>query len=116
MNSNSNLHSNNSSSSTSPHKTPEDLLSFLSKHNIQTKTFQHKPVFTVDEGREVEESIPGCHTKNLFLVNKRKDTFILVTMIGKDRLDLKAFTKLMGFSSGSLSFASDERLLHFLGI
>lgn len=116
MDRNTNQNANKFSSFTFAHKTPENLFNFLGKHNIQTKTYQHKPIFTVAEGREVEEFIPGCHTKNLFLVNKRKNVFMLITMIGKDRLDLKAFTKLMGFSSGSLSFASDEHLLHFLGV
>jgi len=93
---------------------PEVLIKQFKAWGIETKTFEHEPVFTVNEGEEVKKRIPGAHTKNLFLKAKKKEDYILVTMMGEDRLDLKAFTKSLGYSSGSLSFASDERLMEYL--
>lgn len=89
----------------------EKLITYLESLGIVSKTFEHFPVFTVAEGEEVKKKIPGAHTKNLFLKVKKKEDYILVCMLGEDRLDLKALTKCLGYGSGSLSFASDEKLM-----
>ena len=37
---------------------------------IAHTTHWHAPVFTVEEGRDLKASMPGGHTKNLFLTDK----------------------------------------------
>ena len=92
---------------------PEKLLSFFSNLDITITTHYHEAVNTVEEGRHLQESIPGAHTKNLFLKNK-KNQHVLISMLHDKQLDLKQFQKNLGL--GSLSFASKERLEKYLGI
>lgn len=90
-------------------ESPEKLLfSFLEKHQIPYKNHQHEPLFTVEESSEVDAQIPGAHTKNLFLKAK-SGALILVTLLGRDRLNLKGFEKEIGL--GKLSFASPAQML-----
>jgi Ala-tRNA(Pro) deacylase len=91
----------------------ELIFSFFKKHEISYQNHTHIPLFTVKESEEVDSKIPGGHTKNLFLKDK-SGTLILVTLLGQDRLNLKAFEKEMGF--GKLSFASPELLLSKLQV
>src|SRR6202012_302500 len=43
--------------------------------------YEHAPVFTVEEAAALYDSQPGCHTKNLFLKDK-KDALWLVPLRG----------------------------------
>jgi len=56
-------------------KTPEDLMKFLSSLGIKVTTHTHVPVFSVSESRGICDHIPGAHTKNLFLRDRRTVTF-----------------------------------------
>ena len=46
------------------------LLDFLRTQQIAYSYHEHIPVFTVEESVAIEASIPGRHTKNLFLTDK----------------------------------------------
>lgn len=94
-------------------KTPEDLFETLKELGIEISTEVHEPVFTTAESNFIKERVQGAHVKNLFLKNK-KNYYYLVTMLDDKRLDLKIFRQEMG--CGSLSFASDEDLLKYLGV
>ena len=50
--------------------TPDDLFAYLDELGVAHTTHWHDAVFTVDEGRELKASMPGGHTKNLFLTDK----------------------------------------------
>lgn len=95
---------------------PEEFLKQLEAWGINLKTFEHEPAFTVEQSKHLKADIPGVHTKNLFLRSKKRAEYILIVLIGDDRLDLKQFSKEQGYSSGDLSFASDERLMQYLGV
>ncbi len=75
---------------------------------------EHPPVFTVEEAARHWVGIPGAHCKNLFLRNKKGNHHYLVVAECSKRLDLRALAKL--FRDDRLSFASDERLMRFLGL
>jgi len=47
--------------------TPADLLAFLDRLEVPYSTVSHPPLFTVEQSRELRGTIPGGHTKNLFL-------------------------------------------------
>lgn len=96
-----------------PHSPEQLIFLFLKEKGISFTNHVHVPVFTVHEAQEVEKSIPGAHCKNLFLKTK-KDQFVLVVMLGEDRLDLKTFEKVMAL--GKFSFASAEDLQKYLQI
>ena len=47
--------------------TPEELFALLDRLGTAHKTVSHPPLFTVKQSSGLRGSIPGGHTKNLFL-------------------------------------------------
>jgi Ala-tRNA(Pro) deacylase len=93
--------------------TEEQLFSFLDNLGIPHETTRHPPFFTVEEGREWHNKIPGLHCKNLFLKDK-KGIFWLVVMAADKRADLAGIAMRIG--AGKMSFASEALLLEVLGL
>lgn len=89
------------------------LLEHLARLGIETRTHDHPAVFTVAESTEVERSIPGAHTKNLFLKDA-KGSLYLVTALALTAIDLKTLPKAIG--SARLSFGKPDLLLEVLGV
>lgn len=94
-------------------QTPEPLGGLFSDLGIDAVTYQHPPVFTVAEGEGFKQRIPGGHTKNLFLKDK-KDQIWLVTAGAHTQVNLKSLPALIG--AARLSFGSPDRLLDTLGV
>lgn len=81
---------------------------------IATRTVRHDPVFTVGESRDLRGRIPGGHTKNLFLKDKKGRLFLVVAE--EDHVvDLKTLHTRIG-AQGRLSFAGAEPMLRHLGV
>ena len=97
-----------------PAATPSDLFAYLDELGIRTETFEHTPVFTVTESRSIKATIPGGHSKNLFLKD-RKDRLFLVVAGDETRIDLKRLHETIG-ASGRLSFGSADLLRETLGV
>lgn len=95
-------------------KTTEDLLSLLDALGIATTTIRHPPLFTVADSQALRGEIPGGHTKNLFLKDK-KDNYFLVVVDEEAIVDLKAIHHLIGAAS-RVSFGKPEALLELLGV
>jgi Ala-tRNA(Pro) deacylase len=93
---------------------PEDLFAFLDRLGIATSTVSHPPLFTVEESRTLRGRIPGAHTKNLFLVD-RKDRLYLVSALEDAEIDLRGLHRRIG-ASGRLSFGKPELLRDTLGV
>ena len=92
---------------------PEDLFRRLDELHISVDTIEHPAVFTVEEAKVLRGEIEGCHTKNLFLRNKKGAMWLVVCP--EDRaVDLKRLADQLG--AGRLSFGSAERLMKFLGV
>ena len=91
-----------------------DLDAFLAGLGIRTTTVTHPPLHTVEESRALRGAIPGAHTKNLFLKDK-KDAIFLVTTLEDAVLDLKRLHERIG-ASGRLSFGRADLLLETLGV
>jgi Ala-tRNA(Pro) deacylase len=49
-----------------------DLFAYLHRLGIETVTYEHPPLFTVEESRKLRGEIAGAHTKNLFLKDKKE--------------------------------------------
>ena len=94
--------------------TPQQLLDRLAELGIPTDTVEHEPVFTVAESRGVKARIPGAHSKNLFVKDK-KGRFFLITAQDETPIDLKRAHEAIG-ASGRLSFGSADQLRDVLGI
>ncbi|CAN7602090.1 prolyl-tRNA synthetase associated domain-containing protein [Rhizobium leguminosarum] len=95
-------------------KTREQLLAFLDGLGIAHKTVDHAPVFTVAESVALRDEIPGGHTKNLFVKDK-KDRYFLLTVEENAAVDLKQVHSAIG-GSGRVSFGRPEKLMEYLGV
>ena len=95
-------------------KTEAELNEFLADLGIAVSTVRHPPLFTVADSQSLRGEIPGGHTKNLFLKDK-KDNYFLVT-VGEDTVvDLKQIHHLIG-AAGRVSFGRPEMLMELLGV
>jgi Ala-tRNA(Pro) deacylase len=94
--------------------TPADLFAFLDQLGIPHSTVSHLPLFTVEQSRALRGKIPGGHTKNLFLRDKRGAYYLIVA--GEEAtIDLKGLHRRMG-AGGRFSFASPGALQELLGV
>ena len=91
----------------------KELFARLQELGIATTTVEHAPMFTVEQSVALRESIPGAHTKNLFLTDK-DGRMVLVVAKDDTRVDLKALAKRL--SAGRFSFGKGELLEAVLGV
>jgi Ala-tRNA(Pro) deacylase len=93
---------------------PEDLLAYLAVLDVETETIDHPPLFTVEDSRTLRGDIPGGHTKNLFVKDKKNRLFLLV--LGEETtVDLKRVNEKIG-GQGRVSFGSAELLEEVWGV
>ena len=85
----------------------------LDELGIASVTVEHEPVFTVEQSRALRETIPGAHTKNLFLADK-DGRVALEDAKENSHVDLKRVASRLGF--GRLSFGKPELLGRMLGV
>ncbi|MBI5412373.1 prolyl-tRNA synthetase associated domain-containing protein [Candidatus Peregrinibacteria bacterium] len=74
----------------------------------------HPAVFTCEEADEYYKNIPGGHSKNLFLRNRKGHRHYLVVVQAHKTVDLKALAHTLNESK--LGFASPERMKKYLGV
>jgi Ala-tRNA(Pro) deacylase len=96
------------------HLSPKELLDRLNALGIPSETVEHEPVFTVAESKSVKEQVPGAHSKNLFVKDK-KGRFFLISAKHDTAIDLKRTHEAIG-ASGRLSFGSADQLHAMLGV
>jgi len=95
-------------------KTPDQLFATLDSLGIKHSTVKHPPLFTVEQSRNLRGQIPGGHTKNLFLRDKKYDIYLVVALENAD-IDLKSLHRRLG-ASGRFSFGSADLLREVLGV
>ena len=85
----------------------------LEELGIASTTVEHAPMFTVEQSQSLRGTIPGAHTKNLFL--KDKDGRLVLVVAKEDtKVDLKGLAKRLDFSR--FSFGKPALLMEVLGI
>lgn len=89
------------------------LLAFLADHGLAHTTHEHPAVFRVEEGLELKAAMPGLHTKNLFLKDKKQRLW-LISAAQDTVIDLKAAPGLIG--SDRLSFGNETLMWETLGV
>lgn len=94
--------------------TSDELLDLLKSYGISAKTHDHAPVQTVAESQNLRGEIVGSHTKNLFLRDKKRNFYLIVTEEAT-KVDLRSLGQVIG-ANGNLSFASADALNEVLGI
>ena len=91
-----------------------DIYQFLDSHGISYQKFEHPAVFTCEEALRLCPPMPGAHTKNLFLRDRKGTRHFLVTVGYEKSVDLKALKDVLDVDK--LSFASKDRLMKYLGV
>ena len=93
--------------------TPDELFVYLDRLGIAHSTVRHAPLFTVEQSQALRGEIPGAHTKNLFLKDKKGAVFLVTAEEDAD-LDMKSLHTRLG--SARLSFGRPELLSELLGV
>ena len=89
------------------------MIAWMAEHGVEQTTYDHPAVFTVDEGHEIKAAMPGAHTKNLFLKDK-KGRLWLISAERKTVIDLKAAPRTIG--SDRVSFGNEALMFETLGV
>ena len=91
----------------------EELFALLDDLGIAHQTREHEAAFTVEDARRLRGLIPGGHTKNLFLKDKKGRLWLVVA--GEEtRVDLKQLHRRIG--AARLSFGRAELMEQVLGV
>jgi Ala-tRNA(Pro) deacylase len=94
--------------------TPDQLFVALQDLGIACRTVKHPPLFTVEQSRALRGQIPGGHTKNLFLRDKKYALYLVVAEEDAD-IELKGLHRLLG-ANGRFSFGASDLLREVLGV
>jgi Ala-tRNA(Pro) deacylase len=94
--------------------TPDDLFAYLDRLGIAYRTVSHPPLFTVAESQAMRGQIPGGHTKNLFLRDK-KGALHLAVALEDAEIELKSLHRRVG-ATGRFSFGAADLLYETLGV
>lgn len=92
----------------------EKVYQKLKNLSIPFEIIEHEAALTVEEMEEVLPEMDAQVCKNLFLRNQKGKQHYLVVMAKEKPFNLKQFEENQGL--GKLSFASEKRLLKYLGI
>lgn len=93
--------------------TRQDLMTLLDRLGLAVVTHEHAAVFTVAQSEGIKTAMPGGHTKNLFLKDK-KGALILIAALAETTIELKDLHRRLG--CGRLSFGKPELLEEVLGV
>jgi len=94
--------------------TPEDLLARLAELGVAAPTVEHPPMFTVEDSKALRGDLPGGHSKNLFVKDKKSRLFLLV-LEEETAVDLKRVHERIG-AQGRVSFGSADLLEEVWGV
>ncbi len=93
--------------------TKEDLFARLDGLGIAHNSISHPAVFTVADSDKIHDELPGGHSKNLFLKDKKGHLFLVVAEQAS-QVDLKKLHKHIG--AQRLSFGKPDLLVEVQGM
>ena len=91
----------------------ESILNTLTSQKISYEVLEHEPLLTMQDGLYVEQKLKIVPCKNLLLVNRQHEFFLL--MISRDKR-VKVNNIAKDINSSHLSFASDDDLKALLNV
>lgn len=91
-----------------------EIMKLLHSRNIPFEVYEHEPITSVEESKQLGLPHEGAGTKNFFLRDKKKRNYFIITTKEDKPIDLKAVREILGTSA--LSFASAEDLDGMLGV
>lgn len=93
--------------------TRDEFIAWLDAQGLTHRTVEHPAVFRVGEGLDIKADLPGAHTKNLFLKDKKARLW-LISARQDTVIDLKRADRVIG--SARLSFGNEGLLRDVLGL
>ena len=93
----------------------KELMEYLENLGITSETVEHPAVFTVEAMMPYIGHLPGAHSKNLFLKDKKKKRLWLFTALATREINLNDLAKNVG-ASGGFRFADEAVMLEKLGV
>lgn len=93
----------------------KELVEYLENLGITSETVEHPAVFTVEAMMPYIGHLPGAHSKNLFLKDKKKKRLWLFTALATREINLNDLAKKVG-ASGGFRFADEAVMLEKLGV
>ena len=95
------------------HTLSNHVLKTLTSLNISYEVLEHEPLLTMQDGLYVEQKLKIVPCKNLLLVNRQHEFFLLM-ISGDKRVKVNNIAK--EINSSHLSFASDDDLKALLNV
>ena len=92
----------------------KELYELLKQLNITYYYREHPPVATIEEARKYWKNIDAGRCKNIFLRNHKGNRHYLVILEHLQSVIMKDLEQRL--KQGKLSFASEKRLMKYLGI
>lgn len=86
----------------------------LNDLHISYDVYEHPPLDTIDIALEYWKDIDATHCKNLFFRNHKGNKHFLVIIKDTTPFDIHSLEKRL--RQGKLSFASEKRLMKYLGV
>ncbi|KIZ03058.1 hypothetical protein MNEG_4903 [Monoraphidium neglectum] len=95
-------------------QTKDSVLALLKDNGVEFELFEHEPVLTCEAQASALANVEGKVTKNLFLRDKKKRTYV-VTALADTPVNLKSETTAvlsgrLGLGSGNITLAPEEAL------
>jgi len=87
----------------------------LEELGIDYTLTRHEAFLTCDDVEKSDVEFPGLHVKNLFVRDTRADQYYLVLLLWHERLDIKGYRDVVGWSR-RIAFCGDDELKEYLGV
>jgi Ala-tRNA(Pro) deacylase len=91
-----------------------ELYQILEKLNIQFEYHEHPPLATIEDAKIHWANYNSGRCKNIFFRNHKGDRHYLVILEHLRQLNIRDLEKRL--RQGKLTFASDQRLMKYLGV
>lgn len=92
----------------------KEIIHLLNEKGISFEMVEHPESFTMEEIHLLDLPYPDRSAKNVFVHDRKKRNYFLVTISGAKKVDLHQIRE--EFETTRLSFASDEDLKNILGV
>ena len=90
------------------------VLQVLNDLKIKYELFEHPPLPTIEMAMAYWKDIDAVHCKNLFFRNHKGNRHYLVVFACQKQLNIRDLE--LRLKQGKLSFASEKRMLKYLGV
>ena len=93
----------------------QEIYEHLNKNGIAFEITEHAAVWNMEDVAQLEMPHPEADAKNLFVRDTRADRYYLVLLLWHERLDIKGYRDVVGWSR-RIAFCGDDELKEYLGV